>query len=185
MKYSEAEKQIKALSSKYDINMGDGDFVVNYKNMLAAWVKGNERYLFYNNEECFKKLSFSDKLYMILSELASTPLDERVEDKEYYVKIFNGELGYLNIDILTGKMTAGSVCETEIFKTKFTNKAIKQLKQRGDIPLDWNKVTFEEANCQDFIADIMGIRDRTQTPVGKDKSVMINGIKYVPAKEKN
>ena len=82
---------------------------------------------------------------MILSELAITPLDERVEEKKHYVKIFNGELGYLNIDISTGNITAGGVIETEFFKTKFTDKAIEQLKQRDDIPLDWNKVTLEEA----------------------------------------
>ncbi|QLL37359.1 hypothetical protein [Lactiplantibacillus plantarum] len=73
-------------------------------------------------------------------------LDERVEEKKYYVKIFDGGLGYLNIDISTGNMTAGSVRETDFFKTKFTDKAIEQLKQRDDIPLDWNKVSFVEAN---------------------------------------
>lgn len=82
---------------------------------------------------------------MILAELASTPLDKREEEKKYYVKIFDGELGYLNINISTGMMTAGNVCETELFKTKFTNKAIEQLKQRDDIPLDWNRVILEEA----------------------------------------
>jgi len=35
--------------------------------------------------------------------------------------------------------------ETESFKTKFTTKAIKQLKQRDNIPLDWNKVIFADA----------------------------------------
>lgn len=73
-------------------------------------------------------------------------LDERVEEKKYYVKIFDGGLGYLNIDISTGNMTAGSVRETDFLKTKFTNKAIEQLKQRDDIPLYWDKVRFEEAN---------------------------------------
>lgn len=145
MKYSEAEKQIKALSSKYYINMGDGDFIVNYKLMLVAWVKNDERYLFYNDADRFNKLPFSDKLYMILSELSITPLDERSEEKKYYVKIFDGELGYLNIDISNGMMTASSMCETELFKTKFTNKAIEQLKQRDNISLDWNKVIFEDA----------------------------------------
>ena len=67
MKYSEAEKQIKALSSEYDIYMGDGDFAVDYKNIIVAWVKGDERYLLYNDEKCFKKLPFSDELYMELS----------------------------------------------------------------------------------------------------------------------
>lgn len=145
MKYSEAENKIKALSSKYDVYMVGGDLTVYYKNIIAAWVKSEERYLLYNDESFFKKLPFSNKLYMILAELAMTPLDERVEERKRYVKIFDGELGYLNIDISNGMMTAGSLYETDCFKTKFTNKAIEQLKQRYDIPLDWNKVTLEEA----------------------------------------
>jgi len=145
MKYTEAEKQIKALSSKYDIHMGDGDFIVYYKHTLVAWVKNNERYLFYNDADRFKQLPLSNKLYMILSELAITKLDERVEEKKYYVKIFDNELGYLNIDIQTGKVKTDNVREFDEIKTKFTDKNIEELKQRDDIPLDWNKVTLEEA----------------------------------------
>ena len=146
MKYSEAVKQIEELSSKYRVYMTDENFTITYKNMIVAWVVNKQRYLFYNNEVHFNKLPFSDKLYMLLAELAITPLDKRVEEKKYYVKIFDNELGYLNIDISTGDITAGSVFETGFFKTKFTSKAIEQLKQRVDIPLDWNKVTSEEAN---------------------------------------
>ena len=145
MKYSEAVKQIEELSSKYDVYMVGGDLTVYYKNIIVAWVKSDERYLLYNDENNFKKMPFSNKLYMILAELAITPLDKRVEEKKYYVKIFDNELGYLNIDISTGDITAGSVFETGFFKTKFTSKAIEQLKQRDDIPLDWNKVKLEEA----------------------------------------
>ncbi|MCV3320798.1 hypothetical protein NR224_01005 [Pediococcus ethanolidurans] len=145
MKYSEAEKQIKALSSKYDVYMVGGDLTVYYKNIIVAWVNSEERYLLYNDENRFKQLPFSNKIYMILAELASTPLDEREEEKKYYVKVFDGLLGYLNIDISNGMMTAGSMGETDCFKTKFTNKAIEQLKHRDDIPLDWNKVILEDA----------------------------------------
>lgn len=145
MKYSEAEKQIKALSSKYNFNMSDGDFIVNYKNMLVAWVKNNKRYLLYNNENCFKKIPFSNKLYMILAELAITQLDERVEAKKYYVKVYDSALGYLNINTFTGKMSINDVSEYDGYKTKFTDKAIEQLKKRDDIPLDWNKVNLKEA----------------------------------------
>lgn len=145
MKYSEAEKQIKALSSKYNVYMADGDFSVNYKNMLVAWVKNNKRYLFYNNENDFKKIPFSNKLYMILSELAITPLDERVEENKHFIHVLEGENGYLNISISNGKATIDSLYETNIIKTKFTDEYIEELKQRDDIPLDWNKVILEQA----------------------------------------
>ena len=146
MKYSEAEKQIKALSSKYDIHMGDGDFIVNYKFMLVAWVKNDKRYSFYNDENLFKKLPFSNKLYMILSELAITPLDERVEDKKYFIHVFEGSVGYLNVNISMSKTSLDNSIEMPGIETKFTLKEIKRLKQRDDIPLDWNKVTLEEEN---------------------------------------
>lgn len=148
MLYSEAEKQIKALSSKYEFDMKDGDFniVHNGKN-YDIYVSGDSQYhLGAGNTRCFSELPFCNKLYMILAELASTPLDEREEEKKYYVKIFDGKAGYLNINIIDGGITTNSMYEDDAFKTKFTNKAIEQLKQRDDIPLDWNKVRFEEAN---------------------------------------
>jgi len=144
MKYIEANKQIEALSRKYSTKLNDFSkyFNINYKGSEIAYIDDEERYGIAVWKH-FSKLPFSNKLYMILAELAMTPLDERVEDKKYYVKIFDGGLGYLNIDISTGNMTADGVYETVTVKTKFTDKEIEQLKQRDDIPLDWNKVKLE------------------------------------------
>ena len=146
MKYSEAKEQIKALSEKYDVDMNDGDFNITYNGIISSiYVSYGYRYsLNIGNRNEFSNMPFSNKLYMILSELATTPPDERAEVKKYYVNIFGGELGYLNIDILTGNIAAGSVRETNFIKTKLTNKEIEQLKQRDDIPLDWDKVELEE-----------------------------------------
>ena len=151
MKYSEAKKEIEALSSKYSAykDTYTNFFNVYYKNGEVAYVRTNERYsVTVWFEKYFPKLPFSNKLYMILAELAMTPLDERVEEKKYYVKIFDGGFGYLNIHIPNGDMTADNVRETSLVKTKFTDKAIEQLKKRDDIPLDWNKVKFEKADDQ-------------------------------------
>lgn len=146
MKYSEAEKQIKALSSKYDIDMGDRDFNIVYKgNIRTTYVAGHYRYnLHVEDDRTFSKLPFSNKLFMILAELAITPLDERVEEKKYYVKVYDSVLGYLNINTFTGKMSMNDVSEGAGYKTKFTDKEIEQLKQRDDIPLDWNKINLED-----------------------------------------
>jgi len=91
MKYSEAEKQIKALSDKYDISMYDGDINVLYNGKTDAICVSHyyEYELHVQNNRAFSKLPFSRKLYMVLAELAITPLDERVEEKKYYVKIFD------------------------------------------------------------------------------------------------
>ena len=151
MKYSEAEKQIKALSSKYEAKMGDGDFNVVYNGReCGIYVSGSCEYsLYVNYPKNFFGMPFSKNLYMILAELAITPLDEREKVKKYYVKVFNNEFGYLNINILTGKVTADDMRESDANKTKFTDKAIEQLKQRDDIALDWDKANFDEVEDDD------------------------------------
>lgn len=146
MKYSEAKKKIEALSSKYSAYK-DKDtefFNVYYKNDEVAYVRTNERYsVTVWFEKCFSKLPFNNKLYMILSELAMTPLDERVVDeKKYLVKVFGA---YLNIQTNNNHPSTNTREECLEFKTNFTMKEIEQLKQRNDIPLDWNKVVLEEA----------------------------------------
>lgn len=144
MKYSEAKNQIEQLSSKYSIDMSDGDFVVYKKRGNIAYVSGYDRYAFaFYDGDVFPKLPFSNKLYMILSELAMTPLDERVDDKKYRVMAF-GE--YLNLNVITSDTFLSDKNDTEDFKAKFTIKEIDNFKQRNDIPLNWNKVTLEEAN---------------------------------------
>lgn len=146
MKYSEAKKQIKALSSKYDVSMEDGDFNIVYNGHVGnIYVDGNHEYdMYVSDTNKFSCMPFNDKLYIILSKLARTPLNERVDDKKYYIKIFDNEFGYLNIDILTGNMMVYDARETEFVKAKFTDKEIEELKQRYDIPFDWNKVHFKE-----------------------------------------
>lgn len=145
MEYSEAKKQIEALSSKYSAykDTATDFFNVYYKNGEVAYVSTEKPYftrVWF--EDRFKKLPFSNKLYMILSELSITPLDERVEENKYYVKAFQG---YLNIRVIDNRPSINTSYENYTVHTKFTDKEIKQLKQRNDIPLDWNKVIFEEA----------------------------------------
>ncbi|MDT4758328.1 hypothetical protein [Lactiplantibacillus plantarum] len=148
MKYSEAEKLIKALSSKYsiDVDSFNGCLNINYKGIEIAFINNDTRYnVNVWSSEDFSKLPFSNKLYMILAELAMTPLDERAEETKQYVKVFDNEFGYLNIDDSNGDMVISGMPESHGYKTKFTDKDIEELKQRDDIPLDWDKVRFVEA----------------------------------------
>lgn len=144
MKYSEAKKQIEALSNKYTITMGDYDFNVKYKGDIdVAYVEDCERYaLTVYEEEIFERLPFNNKLYMILSELAMTAPEDRKGLKKYFIHVLKEDTGYLNI--IGGKIEIDDNYESTGFKTKFTNREIEELKQRDDVPLDWNKVTIEE-----------------------------------------
>lgn len=149
MKYSEAKKQIEALSSKYSAYK-DKDtefFNVYYKNDEVAYVRTNERYsVTVWFEKYFKKLPYSNKLYMILSELAMTPLEERADEKKYFIHVFEGSVGYLNVNISMSWTSLDNSIEMPGIETKFTLKEIERLKQREDIPLDWDKVELEEVD---------------------------------------
>ena len=144
MKYSEAEKRIKALSSKYDISIRGGDFDVAYNGRThVIYVSGDYEYgIYVGYPEMFSVIPSSNELYMILSELAMTPLDERIGEKKYRVKAFED---YLNLNVDTLRAFLFGKSETEFCQTCFTLKEIEQLKQRDDIPLDWNKVKLEDA----------------------------------------
>jgi len=147
MRYSEAKKQIEALSSKYSIDMDEfsGYFNINYKGAEIAFVNSDSEYsVDIWNPKTFHKLPFSNKLYMVLSELALTPLDKRAEDKKYCVHVFKGQNGYLNI--IDNNVRFYDKLEANEFKTKFTGTEIEQLKRREDIPLDWNKVKLEHVH---------------------------------------
>ncbi|ANO58012.1 hypothetical protein LVP1_g083 [Lactobacillus phage P1] len=145
MKYSEAKKEIEALSSKYNAykDKYTDYFNVFYKNEEVAYLKTDKRYsVTVWSENNFTKLPFSNKLFMIMSELAMTPLDKRVEEKKYQVKVF-GE--YLNVPIGNVRPFLFDEDDTENTKTCFTLYEIEQLKQREDIPLNWEKVKLEDA----------------------------------------
>ena len=85
MKYSEATKLIQGLSKKYSIKFGSysDDFEINYKNNSIAWVDMPEQFRFgkVTSASEFDKLPYSHKLWMILTELAMTPISEREEHK--------------------------------------------------------------------------------------------------------
>lgn len=140
MKYIEAKREIEGLSSKYCAyeDKHTNFFNINYKNVEVAYLESDVRYsICVWSQEHFSKLPFSNRLYMILSELAMTPIDERKEDKKYRVNAFGG---VLNINIFGAAM----FLPEDKLKTKFTYKEIEQLKQRDDIPLNWDKVELEE-----------------------------------------
>ena len=99
MKYSEATKLIKGLSKEYSINNDELIFVLIYKSKPIAWVDKREQFNFGSvniSASGFDKLPYSHKLWMILAELAMTPISEREEHK-WNVIIGNDDAGMLSI----------------------------------------------------------------------------------------
>ena len=138
MKYSEAKQQIESLSKKYSAHIGSiGDFSVYYKGVLVGWV--NQREYSFNvdtHEVNFKQLPFSNKMYMILAELSTTPVKSRKDKIKYKVSVLNE---YLNIDEHNKPLLADDF-NTDSYQTIFTLAEIFKIKERKDIPFDWNEV---------------------------------------------
>lgn len=95
MKYSKAAKLIKGLSKEYSIsNDSKSIFVLIYKSKPIAWVDKLQQFNFgraNTSASEFDKLPYSHKLYMILAELAMTPINER---KEHHWNVIIGNDGY-------------------------------------------------------------------------------------------
>lgn len=101
MKYDEAIKLIQGLSKKYSINNDKSDFMsvfeLIYKGKPIAWVDKLEQFNFgraNTSASRFNELPYSHKLWMILSELAMTPISEREEHKWNVIFGNDGSEGY-------------------------------------------------------------------------------------------
>ncbi|MBU9788756.1 hypothetical protein KOM07_04180 [Lentilactobacillus sp. G22-6] len=92
MKYSEATKLIKGLSKKYSINNDKSAFGIIYKSMPVTWVDNQQQFIFRVVDASeFNELPYSHKLWMILAELAMTPLDKRKDEHKWNVIIGNDD----------------------------------------------------------------------------------------------
>ena len=100
MKYSEATKLIKGLSKEYSINNDNKSvFELIYKSKPIAWLDKLEQFNFGRvniSASKFNEFPYSHKLWMILAELAMTPLDKRIEHK-WNVIIGNDDRGNRSI----------------------------------------------------------------------------------------
>ena len=95
----------------------------------------------------FDNINYDDNQYdlaKLIVEYAETPLAEREDEKKYYVKVFKGDMGYLNVECDTSEFITSDREQDNEYKSEFTGTEIEQLKQRYDIPLDWDKVKLIE-----------------------------------------
>lgn len=81
-------------------------------------------------------------------ELAETPLDEREEEKKYYLKHkfinFHTAVEYINLTT-TGKVVLSGPGEDHYYKTKFSKSEIEEFKEKFDTDLrDFELIEVEE-----------------------------------------
>lgn len=139
MKYTDAQKQIEALSSKYSTDVDlDGEFDVFYQDSLIIYVRPY-RYSLESSTSMGTSFPMFEKAYMIMAELSATPVEDRKDKTKYKVNVLNE---YLNIDEHNKPLLADGF-NTDSYQTIFTLAEISKIKERKDIPLDWDKVNIK------------------------------------------
>ena len=141
MKTNEFKKQVselgfKALASNIYMT------VYNDKYDIIGMISVGCPFVVDTDQSKFLSLSAQDRkgLLKLLVEYAETPLDEREDEKKYYVKVFNSFEGFLYVYEDCVMLSA----RVDDSRGQFTQEDIDELKQRYDIPLDWDKVKLIE-----------------------------------------
>ena len=141
MKYNEAIKAIQGLSKEYSIyNNYKSVFELSYKYNSVAWVDKQEQFNFgrvniVGSE--FNKLPYSHKLWMILSELTMTPIDERDDQPEFRLRLLPGESNwetYLNQNRSNTSIFIDDDENNEYKQTVFTESEYNEIREHCS---DW------------------------------------------------
>ena len=148
------------------------DFIRKVEEMgFDAEERGNEVYLYGRVSNCYAKISKKFKytintsyhdfiflnegdrglLFDLIVEYISTPVNEREEEKKFYLKhrwLENWEdYNYLNFEISGFYYSLNSKLEDSWVKTKFTLKEIEEIKKKFDTDLaDFELVEVEDEN---------------------------------------
>lgn len=148
MKTKEFIKKVKELGFEI-ISMSD-HLDITFNEYIIAGIYINQMYVmaFHPNEGMlFKNL---DKLFDLLVEYAKTPLNEREEEKKFYLRHrwFNSKpiyKNYLNYWIGTNEYWLDYKNETAEVKTQFTEKEIENIKNYNNTDLkDFKKIEVKE-----------------------------------------
>lgn len=143
MKYSEAGDKIEALDERLNVKTGNfGDLYVAYNGKVVAGVSNAIQFGVNTDFTGFAETPNRNDVYKILVELAATPVDERKDEERHYIRVFNGTSGLLMVNLINGQATTGPAKESNVFKTKFTDSEIRELKDNQTIAIDWSKVRY-------------------------------------------
>lgn len=137
MKYSEFKRDIEEMG--YSIVNGKDDlYVRKRRHRMIISIGLNSTYVIDSKFESFKDLEDLEKerLLNLAWQLASTPLDERVNEKRYRLKLpfVKDDLKYLTVRKATGDLTVSYLAPYyEDYQGEFTETEIKELKRKHNL----------------------------------------------------
>lgn len=116
----------------------------------AACVYKNELFSINTSYAAFDNLSeeLQEKLYSLIDEYASTPIDEREEQERFFLKFkieTDDDCNFLNYDKNDDEPTLDNSLETSNFQTRFTQKEIDEIKEKFGLTLsDFEQIPVDE-----------------------------------------
>ena len=100
-------------------------------------VEKNTRYMIDTDYANFIHLDddLKEELFDLATEYAKTPVEEREEEKKYYVKLpwLREDFQYLNFNKSTGMYLTATKGEYCNYQTKFTVEEIEEMKKRFNL----------------------------------------------------
>lgn len=148
MKTKEFIKRVEELG--FDVEIHKQCIKITRKNLIIAVTNTNKRYALDVFNPFNEEWENGDELLDLLVEYAKTPLDEREEEKKFYLehryfRFYNGSSKYLGMDLLKDKPDLYSKIAYEWVKNQFTLKEIEEIKKKFDSDLaDFELVEVED-----------------------------------------
>jgi len=146
MRYSEFVKNIEDANCAIEISENDSTISLSGKKhdgIVAHAGVSKERFAI-----CYID-GISEDIAKLILKLAFTPLEERIEKEKYFIHLFPGNSGYLNIDN-NSNLCLNTRVQTSYYKTKFTvneiNNLAEQYPNSGFVEFDDNNFMFERVH---------------------------------------
>jgi len=146
MKYSEFVKDIEDASCAIEISENDSTISLSGKKHdgTVAHAVVNKKFF----AICYID-GISEDIAKLVLKLAFTPLEERIEKEKYFIHLFPGVGGYLNIGN-NSNLCLNTRVQTSGYKTEFTvneiNDLAGQYPNSGFVEFDDNNFMFEKVS---------------------------------------
>lgn len=138
MKTKEFIKRVEELD--FDVEIHKQCIKITRKNLIIAVTNTNKRYALDVFNPFNEEWENGDELLDLLVEYARTPLDEREEEKKFYLrhryfKCTNGDSRYFQIYEPDGNPWLNAMYSVMGYKKQFTLKEIEEIKKKFDTDL--------------------------------------------------
>lgn len=136
----------------FDIEIGTIGWIwIADERDVVAVVERNEMYKINTDEDvAFNKVATNKrkKLFDLLVEYASTPLEDREEQERFFLKFkieIDDDFKYLNYDKGIDKLVLDTFFGMSNVQTLFTDKELEELKEKFEVTLsDFEKIPFKK-----------------------------------------